>query len=228
MDYAFVRMRRISALMTIACTASIGSLTVAYAQDFMTLETVPIEQVTDYRSQPLALLARFPEAGTAMARYVADLVSKQPSIVESIMNIITDATPDQAAAIGAGVARSLRALSETQPEVTASITKSSLSANNPWYKTTFRAIDAGYSQNAPVIIPDPIPPVPLSTGYVGLELPEGEGRVGPARIGQPIPQGFKPFGNKENSDMLVRRGMIVAIMASDKEKNGAVSTSPTQ
>lgn len=206
-------------------------LSAAQSQDiekFLTLETTPLEQVTDYRSQPLALLARFPQAGTAMARYVADLVSKQPSIVQSIMTIITDATPDQAAAIGAGVARSMRLISGTQPEVSAAIASSSLRADNPWYKTTFRALEKGYVQNAPLIMPEPLPPVPLSNDYVGLELPQNAGRVGPARIGQPVPNWFKRTGNKGNSEFFERRGTIVAIIASDKEKNGAVSTSPTQ
>lgn len=213
--------------MSCACLLALCvPLYTAHSQDIDALVT--LEQVTDYRSQPLALLARFPQAGTAMARYVANLVSKQPSIVQSIMTIIADATPEQAAAIGAGVARSMRLFSHTKPEVSAAISDSSLRAQNPWYKTTFHAIDTGYVHDAPVVIPDPIPPVPLSSEYVGLELPNSAGRVGPARIAQPVPIRFEAFGNRGDSGFLVRRGTIVAIIASGREENGAVSTSPTQ
>jgi hypothetical protein len=203
-----------------------GALTRAHAQtidEIINAPEIPLENVTDIRSMPLAILAKFPTAGAQMARYVADVVSKQPSVVDAIMSIMDTASPAQASAIGAGIARSARAMEAKGTNVNG-ISGKVLKSENAWVKTTYRAIGPGYVQEGPFIMPPTIPPAPVQHVYVGDELPDYASRVGPAYYSPPSGQAFE---KTVNETVLTRRGMIVAIMASDKDKNGAVSTSPT-
>lgn len=200
----------------------------AFAQtidEIINAPEIPLEKVSNIKSMPLALLAKFPTAGAEMARYVADIVSKQPSIVDAIMSIMDTASPAQASAIGAGIARSARAMEAKGANVNG-ISGKVLKSENAWVKTTYRAIGPGYVEGAPFIMPAAIPPAPLQNVYVGDELPDYASRVGPAYYNPPA--GWRQGTvSKADNNPLTRRGMIVAIMASDKDKNGAVSTSPT-
>lgn len=226
------------ALCTLASIAMLIPASAAYAQEqpvvhAPTIQEIlsnskPLESVSDIKSQPLALLAKFPEAGVNMVRYVAEVIARQPSVVDAILSIMDTATHEQAAAIGAGMARSARAFESKQANSANAISGKVSQSSNVWLKTTFRAIGPGYVENAPLIMPEPIAPQPLKDVYVGQELPEYEGRVGPAKANDPYPMMFgKRIDSSAESSFLSRRGMIVAIMASDKDKNGAVSTSPT-
>lgn len=203
--------------------AQTGEIETPSIMDSMT----PLNQATnDIKSQPLALLAKFPEAGVAMARYVAETILRQPSVIEAILSIVPDATPEQSAAIGAGMARGLRALEARSPGAQ-KLSNRIMMADNVHFRTTFGALGAGYVENAPFIMPPYLPYPELRYANVGDVLPEDRSRVGPANIGRPSYLFGKHAEKSGDSNMLTRRGMIVAIMASDKDKNGAVSTSPT-
>jgi|GEM_PF-6735763 len=200
----------------------------AYAQPTPAIigSAVPIEKA-DIGTQPLSLLARFPEAGSAMAQYVAQALARAPSLVDAILSVIDVASPQQASAIGAGLVRGLRVMEAKNPSSASTrvVAEKVSKSNNMWLKTTFGALGPSYSSNAPLILPDPIPPAQPNFMYVGTELPEAVGRVGPTDIEEMIP--FKRIVLSGDSNFLTRHGMIVAIMASDDDNNGAVSTSPT-
>lgn len=194
----------------------------AYAQ----LSPVPIEKA-DIGSQPLSLLARFPEAGAAMAQYVAQALTRAPALVDAILSVIDVASPQQAAAIGAGLVRGVRVMEANNPSArsTRVVAEKVSKSKNVWLKTTFGALGPSYSSNAPLILPDPIPPVQPNYMYVGTELPDAVGKVGPNDIEELTP--LKRIVLSGDSNFLTRHGMIVAIMASDDDNNGVVSTSPT-
>jgi hypothetical protein len=212
-------------------TSAHGSKVTAQDLPFMIGSTTPLEQATDIKAQPLAVLAKFPEAGVAMARYVAELVAKQPSLVDAVLSIVNVATPQQAAAIGAGLVRSVRALGVNDSQTPVVLTRKIMKSDSMWMKKTFAAIGPNYNvKTAPLIIPEPLPIAPLSNAPVGQMLPLDKGRIGPSRISTLL--GYNGGLNNnpllsEGSRLLNRHGMIVAIMASDNKKNGAVSTSPT-
>ena len=57
--------------------------------------TTPLEQATDFKAQPLAILSKFPEAGTAMARFVAQAVMRDPGALDAILSVMDIASPEQ-------------------------------------------------------------------------------------------------------------------------------------
>lgn len=218
--------RAACAIPLLFATANTGAM--AQTIDEILNNDTPLEQVSDIKSQPLALLAKFPDAGVSMAKYVAELIMRQPSVVDAILSIMDTATQEQSAAIGAGIARSARAL-EAKQDGSANTLSGKVQRNkNVWLKTTYNAIGPNYAENAPLILPEPLQPQPLENVYVGTELPQEKGRVGPARTGENTGRiiGLNK-GLPDGYGLLGRAGMIVAIIASDDKKNGAVSTSPT-
>lgn len=139
---------------------------------------VSIENVTDFKAQPLALLAKFPEAGTAMASYVARMFSREPGMIDSLLSIMDDTSPQQATAIGAGLVRSVRAIENKNPTTARMIANKISQSSNLWLKTTFSALGPHYSANALPSAPARLLPAPLSTATVGLPLGDFEARLG--------------------------------------------------
>lgn len=188
--------------------------------------TVPLEKVTDLKSQPLALLAKFPDAGNAMARYVAQMLHHDPSLVDSILSVVRDTSPEQASAIGAGLVRGLRAFGAKQPNLSRAITEKVMKSDNLFLKTTFHAIGPRYSGSSAVAMADKLPPPPRSSLTVGEGLPDLKSRIGPENLSELV--GEQVLELKDDSALVPEDGMIVALMLSDASRNGAVSTSPTQ
>ena len=200
-----------------------------YAQ---TSPDIPLEKVMDIKAQPLAVLAKFPEAGPAMARFIAKLLVGQPSVVDAILSIIPDTSPQQASAIGAGLIRAVRAMGRDQSATVRAIVDKVMHSDNLWLKTTFGAIGRSNGMSGTLVQYELIPPGPLGGASVGSALAEGYGRVG--RREDVVSQGGNNLrkvqrcsSRVENSEMLECRGMIVALVLSDAANNGAVSTSPT-
>ena len=189
-------------------------------------KTPPIEKANDIGAQPLALLAKFPEAGTAMARFVAQVITRDPQIVDAVLSIVKDTSPQQASAIGAGLVRAVRGLSAKHPALSRAIVSKISQVENLWLKTTFFALGPTYSEAA---LPprQPLYRIMYNVNMsVGTGLPMDRGRVGPAI--DPDPNPLRGFIAGREPDLWDKHGMLVAIMLSDAEQNGAVSTSPTQ
>lgn len=191
-----------------------------------------LEQTNDFKSQPLAILAKFPDAGTAMARFVAQAVMREPVIADAVLSVVADSSPQQASAIGAGFVRAVRALAAKQPEIARAIARKIMSIENPWLKTTFFALGPTYS-NAALTMPPNLPPPAMRMLQVGDELPTYESRLGPIKRQEWIrhreSETRRVIGAKsEGIGDTYAYGMIVAELTSDAPSNGAVSTSPTQ
>jgi hypothetical protein len=193
--------------------------------------TTPLEKITDIRAQPLALLAKFPSAGNALASYVAKIIAKEPPLIDSILSIISDTSPEQASAIGAGLVRGVRAMSGKQAASARAISGKVMKSDNMWLKTTFHAIGPHYGTNTDAVMADLVEPEELKTAVVGDELPGSGSRLGPTKkkdlFGADDSLSRKKYGESKAFEVLNRDGMIVAIIASDASGNGAVSTSPT-
>ena len=195
---------------------------------------VPLEQATDLKSQPLAVLAKFPDAGPAMARFVARAIARQPGIVDAILSIVPDASPQQASAIGAGMVRGVRTIEAKQPATARVISEKIMKSSNTWLRTTFAALGPHYAPTeAGASMMASIMPTPSQPMEVGSELPVEKSRIGPTHQGDMIGQNewvdedkcpFVSIGY----DYTSCRGTIVAVVVSNASSNGAVSTSPTQ
>ena len=202
----------------------------------ITATPTPIENATNIRAQPLALLAKFPDAGPDMARFVAQQLTQQPGLVDAMLSIVKDTSPAQASAMGAGMVRAVRVLNAKQPASARVIAQKVMRSDNKYLTTTFASLGPRYAGNAVFVAPASLPPrEALASGDVGLGMGSAW-RMGPAenedltprspeRNSNDIAEGcsFNSNGYTENNC----RGMIVAIMKSDAALNGAVSTSPT-
>jgi hypothetical protein len=190
-------------------------------------DILPIEQVKDIRSQPLALLAKFPTAGPAMVRFIAQELLRDPTAVDAVLSIVPDTSPDQASAIGAGLVRAVRAMGASQSKLAELISQKVLRSENLWLKTTFAALGPAYKADRPL----ERPALALRSVYdaeeIGTPLANNKAPVGPSYEGFMFGrEGAGPRGDGLQAG-LVKYGTIVALLNSDAGKNGAVSTSPT-
>lgn len=190
---------------------------------------IPLEQATDLNAQPLALLAKFPEAGVRMVSYVAQIIAKQPSLVDAVLSIVSDASPEQASAIGAGLVRGVRAMRSKAPQNALSLTEKIMNSNNRWLKTTFTALGPRYAPGS-FVAPAILPPLAPASASVGEPLAASHGRVGPNPNTPPDPLRLPGAqATKKQNENLNKpySGTAVAILISDAPANGVVSTSPT-
>lgn len=224
-----------------ACSAFVvwAWMSPAQAQEIPSIAApaVALEQATNIKAQPLSILSKFPLAGPAMARYVAQALTKEPAAVDAVLSIIPDTSPEQAAAIGAGMVRAIRALGSKQGDAVRSIMYKVMQSDNKWLKTTFaaigpyggRAVSTGSSAGAADLKPLPTADNAGGGGAVGTRLAEDESRVGPSVLtnltGASI--GVRPdsFESHLNNN-LTRYGMIVAIIKSDADDNDVLPISP--
>lgn len=194
--------------------------------------STPLELMHNLKTHPLALLAKFPEAGNAMARYVAETIRKDPSVLDAILSVVRDTSPEQASAIGAGLVRGIRAMGSAQPATSRSMAEKIAKSDNPWLKTTFGAIGPRTLHGGKAMGDLPPTPPPAGGGAgaaeVGTALPEDRSRIGPEK--QELLLYNAP--SREDSEfilgLLPTDGMVVATLLSDAGHNGAVSTSPTR
>lgn len=184
-----------------------------------------LEETTDFKMQPLAILSKFPSAGPSMASFVANVLKKQPGIIDSVLSIIPDTSPEQASAIGAGIVRAVRSLASKHPDLVAQISDKIMRSENLTLKTTYFALGPRRITYASA---EPSLPLPDSVRYggggaVGMALPTDK-----AKLGSPeVPYVFPGFVNKDEAVVDKKRiGMIVALVVSNASSNGAVSTSP--
>lgn len=202
--------------------------------------SVPLEKVTDIKSQPLALLAKFPQGGAPMAAYVAHIVANDPTAVDPILSVVKDASPQQAAAIGAGLARASRVIATTQPGLTQSISEKVGRMESASLKVTYQAIGTDhlstfYAESPPPLAGNPLPsesreaerisvaPTPsrsLVGAQVTLTPANGAGESEGAAL-------LPPIGPPIAETAVLHNGTIIAILASDASSSGATSTSPT-
>ena len=77
---------------------------------------IPQGELQQLKTEPLALLAKFPEGGAAMAQYVASAITRDPTLVGAMLSVVNVTSLRQAAAMGAGLVRGARALAATQPK----------------------------------------------------------------------------------------------------------------
>jgi hypothetical protein len=220
--------------------ASVGSLLLAplaHAQStpkvaelpgVSTISALPIEQQTNLKMFPLALLAKFPEAGNAMARFVAESLRKDPAIADAILSVVPDTSPAQASAIGAGFVRAMRGMVAKQPRLVASISQKIMRSDNLWFKTTYFAIGPRLGNlKPPAMLTLIAPPVPGKLEG-GLTLSDKQGRIGPqtpSRVQQRAP--LARGADLQENESVNNYGTVVAFLSSDSSTNGAVSTSPT-
>jgi hypothetical protein len=191
--------------------------------------TMPIELTNDIKGQPLSILAKFPRAGPSLAGFVAKELAKQPNVIDAILSIIPDTSPEQASAIGAGIVRAVRSIAAKNPEFVSQISEKILRSENVALKTTFFALGPRKITYASAGASLPVATQSFAGGggSVGEVLP-----VDKARLGSPDAPYVYPYrldvvekiGNGLDKE---RIGMIVALVSSDAENNGAVSTSPT-
>jgi hypothetical protein len=201
--------------------------------------TTPLEQATDFKAQPLAILSKFPEAGTAMARFVAQAVMRDPGALDAILSVMDIASPEQASAMGAGMVRAVRAMEARQSRNARLIAAKVMRTANVWLKTTFLAIGPAYAADAPLILPEPVAPALLSSTPTGTSLLDGQSKLGPDYKRINTSDSLKntldiadnsrdPGAFNENGTIvaLIADGPLVSTVASTASNNGGTPTSP--
>ena len=215
--------------------ATLGNIAQANNQAMPIYKPAPITQkeMTLLRSEPLSLLAKFPEEGPEMAQYVARAIVSDPSLVDPILSIAGDTSPEQASAIGAGIARGARIVGLKRPRTARVIADKVMMSENLRLKITFQAIGPSYIENLDSKTPDPILPAPLSSNEVGTSMPNYKSKIGPEKQEDLIIMPEEEV--HENDPMRATSGRILFsnilltnIINSDASHSGAVSTSPTQ
>lgn len=190
------------------------------------------EEIDLLKDQPLSLLSKFLQDSSAMARYVASAVIEDPSVVGAILSTASATTPEQAAALGAGLARGARALSVKKPKVARAIKDQVMQSENLQLKITFLALGPSYEAELAPKLPDIIPPPPIADCQIlGSEIPQGASKIGPFKIPKPNGATTDINGNARlnaESRQVMDYVVFNAIINSDARHNGAVSTSPTQ
>ena len=202
---------------------------------------IPTSVMAEIRSQPLSLLAKFPEGGPAMAQFVARAVSQDPSLATPMLSVAKDSSPRQAAAMGAGLVRSARALAATKPEASRAIANQVMKSDNLRVKVIFQAMGPSISAYDALTISATIPPKPPNTNPVGSALPQDIGNnfflndppsINPQDIAQRVVEvrtnntDNYPAGTSNNEALFTPT--MLGVIVSDAVSNGAVSTSPTE
>lgn len=196
------------------------------------IETKPLDQSADFKAQPLAILSKFPKAGPALASFVADLVSKQPQVMEAIISVIEVATPEQASAIGAGMVRAARTLLKSNPQIVRLMEHKISNSENLWLKTTFRALGYSYISNQ-YVSPPLIKPTELSKNPIGTTIKHEKSELSDVEsyrknsLRVPADNAERGIAGNDFKSIFSGYGTIVAIIVSNASNNGAASTSPT-
>jgi hypothetical protein len=192
-----------------------------------------LDQATDIKAQPLAMLYKFPAAGPALAKFVAENIVRDPSAIDAILSVGKDASPQQASAIGAGLVRGVRVIAVRQPKLANAIAAKVAGSDNLWMKTTFVALGANYSTAGASLIASQLPLLSGGGGSVdgiGSVLSPEKARVRKYDefAANPVRGTLNNSSISDAERMEKERGTIIAILASDAILNGATSTSPTQ
>jgi hypothetical protein len=221
--------RHASVWLMIVVVVAFGPPSSRAVEPELTPMTMPIELTNDIKGQPLSILAKFPRAGPSLAGFVAKELAKQPSVIDAILSIIPDTSPEQASAIGAGIVRAVRSIAAKNPGLVSQISEKIIRSENVPLKTTFFALGP-----RKITYASAGPSLPVSShslvgggGAVGESLPLEKARLGAPDAPYVYPYRLDVVEKIGNGLDKERIGMIVALVASDAGGNGAVSTSPT-
>lgn len=234
--------RTLQLLGAVATLMALGGTALAAVEKAPSTPSIPLEQVTDIKAQPLAVLAKFPEGGPPMATFVAQAVTADPSTADPILSVADDASPQQASAIGAGMVRAVRALEKKQPAAARAIADKTMKSNSIRVKVTFSAIGSNLVTTVALKKSDVLPPLPTSKPTVTRPEAKTHADASAHRINRPVAgtrtqqNGLLETKNTINHThtdpsktvILPSNGTMVAVLASDAVRNGAVSTSPTR
>lgn len=204
-------------------------------------------QLNELRENPASVLEKFPQGGPQMASYVSDAVIADPTLAKSMVEVAAEATPPQASAMGAGLARAARYYSTVNPEISRQISKEVMESANPRMKITFRAIGPGFQPIDTRPIPAPVAVGNAPSGpRLGSRVPPSVGNRGVnPRNGVSLPEDRdnRRGGGGASGELFTPNDAITTIVAedaaddddpvttfvsSDAEDNDTESTSPTQ
>ena len=198
-------------------------------------------ELTTLRTQPLSLLAQFPDGGAPMARYVALAVVSDPRVVPPMLSIAGDTSPQQAAAMGAGLVRAARALEAKQPKTSAAIANQVNKSTNPQLKTIFQALGPKPPPNDQFAftMPEPLVNSPLTLAPADNGVLPPSSSTESSRIESSVVRKdgeAETIDHKESNllnpnsdeDAGLRYTAIATAIVNDARRNGAVSTSPTE
>jgi len=101
---------------------------------------VPAAAVDGARANPAGLLARFPNGEGALASEIRNLVTTDPSLVDSMLALVGSANADQRRAIGAGLGQAASICARPEPQIARQIQESLLKIANPDVVLAFQAV----------------------------------------------------------------------------------------
>jgi hypothetical protein len=166
---------------------------------------------------------------------VAEVLTKKPDVVDAVLSIMPDSSPEQASAIGAGLVRAMRGLLGKNPELVTQISEKILRSENVALKTTFFALGprkVTYASAGPSIPMQEYRSQEMGGGgekMPGEALEKDRSRIDVPRTPYIYPRHAlrEVVENPGGRIDTLRVGMIVALISEDAAAVGTVSTSPT-
>jgi hypothetical protein len=120
---------------------AVGALpTLAEAACVSAAAALPAAAVDGARANPAGLLTRFPNGEGAMASEIRNLVTTDPSLVDSMLSLVANANADQRRAIGAGLGQAASICTRPEPQIARQIQESLLKLANPDVVLAFQAV----------------------------------------------------------------------------------------
>lgn len=200
------------------------------------IEKLGADRLAELNRDPETLLTDYPNGGPKLASEVARALVADPAMAEKMMPLVDQATPEQASAIGAGMARAARYFSYNQPDISAQIARLAESSENLRFKLTFRAIGPDYQRFAMRIIPPPVNVIRPAGMPIGTEYSFRHSNRGVIP-----PQPLFPLAEEQQRRKRLREkrsnnfsplfdpaGPIANFIAADVAVKRAKSTSPTK
>jgi hypothetical protein len=240
-----IRRRLFPLLCLLVLSAGAGTIAHAAINTNATPRGISPAELTTLRTQPLSLLAQFPDGGAPMARYVAQAVASDPRVVPPMLSVANDTSPEQATAMAAGMVRGTRSLEKKQPKTARAIANQVMQSSNLQLRTTFKALGPQplRSGEFAFAIPEPLMRSPLTIAPANepdLSLESKRealfSRTDFIDRTDTIPIDTERFITQEAEEKerfityaaIAASSPITPVIASDAPSNGAVSTSPTQ
>lgn len=121
----------------------VGFFSPAMAAVYPPQQVLPAQTVQQFLANPKALLAQYPNGGPDLVKAVQDLAASDPSTLNALVGLLSNANPQQAQAIGTALGNVAKLAVNTDQNYAAQIQVAVVVANNDSALSAFNAVIGG-------------------------------------------------------------------------------------
>jgi hypothetical protein len=121
----------------------LGFFSPAMAAVYPPQQVLPAQTVQQFLANPKALLSQYPNGGPDMVKAVQDLAASDPSTLNALVGLLSNANPDQAKAIGTALGNVAKLAVNTDQNYAAQIQVAVVVANDDTALAAFDAVIGG-------------------------------------------------------------------------------------